>query len=161
MQLSLTFVTGLIAAGMAIAAPAPASQDDVLRVPLSKRRVDLHQAPDSFIMDPAKVAAHVSSIKAKYAQTLSNLEANTGGKTKRATSNIALTDQNESFWSGPVQFGGQTLQIDFDTGSSDVVLNEGSYKPGSGAVKTNKTFVNRYGTAVSSGRAPFPQRLAV
>ncbi|CAO1616237.1 unnamed protein product [Parajaminaea phylloscopi] len=148
MQLSLSFVTGLIAAGVALAAPAPSplADEGVLKVALTKRNVDLHHA-DSFIVDPAKVAKHISSVKTKYTQTLANLE---GGNGKRAVSNIPLTaQQGGSFWSGNVQIGGQTLSIDFDTGSSDIVINQGAYTPSSSSTKTSKTFVNSYGTSGS------------
>lgn len=154
MQLSLAFVTGLIAAGLAVAAPAPSPpfpQDDFVKFSLTKRSPKFHHA-DSFIIDPDKVASHISSITSKYAQTLSNLESNDGSKRKkRASSTIGLTpQQQQSFWSGSVQLGGQTLSIDFDTGSSDTVINEGAYKPGSTATKTSKTFQNSYGTTGNS-----------
>lgn len=149
MQLSLAFVTGLIAAGAALAAPAPASlssDDGTFNVALSKRKIDLHQA-ESFIVDPAKVAAHIGAVKSKYSQTLSNLQSQ-GSNEKRATSTIPLTaQQGGSFWSGNIQIGGQTISIDFDTGSSDTIINQGAYTPGAGSTKTSKTFVNRYGTS--------------
>lgn len=150
MQLSLSFVTGLTVAGAALAAPVPSSpaNESFFQVALSKRNVNLHKA-NSFVIDTSKVAAHVSSIRAKYAQTLSNLESD--GIAKREVSKIPLVaQQGGSFWSGTVQFGDQALTVDFDTGSSDVVINEGAYKPSSNSTKTSKTFLNRYGTASST-----------
>lgn len=117
MQLSLTFVTGLIAAGMALAAPAVS--EDHITISMSKRAKSL-LVPDTDYVDFEAVTQHLNGIRNKYAKTLANAHANSGAApSKRATSNIALTDeQQESFWAGTVKFGGQSLLIDFDTGVS-------------------------------------------
>lgn len=36
------------------------------------------------------------------------------------TGNVPLVDESEELWHGPITLGGQTIQVDFDTGSSDV-----------------------------------------
>lgn len=46
--------------------------------------------------------------------------------------------------------GGQSVLVDFDTGSSDIVINQGSYTPSSSSTKTSKTFQNSYGTSGNS-----------
>lgn len=40
------------------------------------------------------------------------------------TGNVPLVDESEELWHGPITLGGQTIQVDFDTGSSDVSKNE-------------------------------------
>lgn len=163
MQLSLTFVTGLIAAGLALAAPVPTGSDDaMLRVPLTKRRIDLFVSDDSDLIDDDKVSIHIKKLRNKYSHTLENLALHENNEQKRAISNIPLEPQGPtaSFYSGNVQFGGQTLNIDFDTGSSDVTLNRGAWKPTANSVRTGKRFQNVYGTAVSSAAALLAQHLA-
>lgn len=51
-------------------------------------------------------------------QNGSNSSANGG------TGNVPLTDESEELWHGPITLGGQTIQVDFDTGSSDVSKQE-------------------------------------
>lgn len=145
MKLSVSFVTALAAAaGFASAAPHPSSESFTgVHIPVEKRLIP-GLLPDG-IIDPPKIAKHIEDIKAKYARTSAAMQANEGGKAKRGNANIPLTSQQDgSFWSGNVKIGGQTLSIDFDTGSADALVN---YTPGSSATRTSKTFSNSYGTA--------------
>lgn len=142
MKLSLSFVTALaVAAGFASAAPTTSPLDAGTTYVAVEKRLIPGLLPDGLI-DPPKIAQHIDHIKGKYARTLAALESNSA---KRATVTLPLTEQQSgSFWSGNVNIGGKTLAIDFDTGSTDALVN---YTPGSGATRTSKTFSNSYGTA--------------
>ncbi|CAO1616907.1 unnamed protein product [Parajaminaea phylloscopi] len=131
---------------------APTSQADAersaLKVPLFKRSDEVYKA-DGVTLDSAKVAGRVSYIREKYARLQKNAAINQSGNqsSKRGVVNLPLVAQdNATFWSGDVQVGGQTLKIDFDTGSSDTVINKGHYKPGPGSVETKGVFLEFYGS---------------
>lgn len=70
--------------------------------------------------------SHLNRLKHKYEKNFQNYEKQTGKKSsldrmssvsKRGTGSVGLTDQsNELLWTGQISFGGQGIEIDFDTG---------------------------------------------
>lgn len=78
----------------------------------------------------------------------------TTGATAKAvaggTGTVDLTDETELLWHGAITLGGQKVEVDFDTGSSDIILNQGSYTPGTTANKTGKTFSTGYGDGTTA-----------
>ncbi|CEH18710.1 acid protease [Ceraceosorus bombacis] len=159
MQLGLSFVAGLIAtSALVFAAPAP-GVSEAIEIPLEKRSSLLHA--DSNVIDFQKVAAHVTSLRNKYQGTLNNFKVNTGAEhplrrelpeelKKRATGTVALTDESEQLWHGNVVFGGQTIPIDFDTGSADLVVNRDAYTPGSSSTNTGRAWTAAYGDGTTA-----------
>lgn len=105
-----------------LAAPAP---KDTMTIPIQKKR-GMFLLPDSNEIDFAKVNQHMTQLKAKYASRLESYKANTGAVnplqalgidlTKRATGSVALIDEQEALWHGPITLGSSTSQCDFDTG---------------------------------------------
>ncbi|KAN0063820.1 hypothetical protein ACQY0O_003873 [Thecaphora frezii] len=154
MQLKLSFVVGLIASSLALADPVA---ERGINIELSKR-ANL-TVPGTSEVDFAKVNAQLDRLRAKYAQNLENYRRNTGTShqkkrdlpehlQKRATGSLALTDQDGLLWTGKIAYGtpAQEFSIDFDTGSSDTLVNAGAYKPASSStsVRTSKTFSIEY-----------------
>ncbi|TKY90082.1 hypothetical protein EX895_000080 [Sporisorium graminicola] len=158
MQLKLSFVAGLIASA-ALTVAIPLEQQKGIDIAIHKRAT-LTKADTSEI-DWSKVNAHLSGLRAKYASTLAAYERNTGNShplkrelagsvAKRATGSVALTDQEDGeLWTGTLAFGTpqQSLTIDFDTGSSDMIANPGSYNPSQSSTSATNgdTFSDSYG----------------
>ncbi|SNX81364.1 related to pepsin precursor (aspartate protease) [Melanopsichium pennsylvanicum] len=164
MQLKLSFVAGLIAAS-ALATAAPLEhQERGINIDIEKR-ANLKVAGTEQI-DWAKVDAHMNSLRAKYQKSLANFEKNTGKVhpskrdlpehlVKRATGTVGLTDQQGGeLWTGTMAYGtpAQSFQIDFDTGSSDTLVNNGVFKPSASSTsKTNgDTFQTSYGDGTTA-----------
>jgi hypothetical protein len=57
----------------------------------------------------------LSFIKQKFKPSVKAAAAGTG-----TVGSEPLTDESEELWHGPITLGGQMIQVDFDTGSSDV-----------------------------------------
>ncbi|GAC96622.1 endopeptidase [Pseudozyma hubeiensis SY62] len=160
MQLKLSFVAGLIATS-ALAVAAPVEQERGINIEISKRAT-LTKAGTSEI-DWTKVDAHMSSLRAKYAKNFANYEKNTGKVhpqkrelpehlAKRATGTVSLTDQQGGeLWTGTMAYGtpAQSFPIDFDTGSSDTLVNPGAYTPSKSS--TSKTNGDQFSTAYGDG----------
>ncbi|CDU23659.1 related to pepsin precursor (aspartate protease) [Sporisorium scitamineum] len=158
MQLKLSFVAGLIASA-SLAVAIPVEQERGINVGIEKRAT-LTKADTSEI-DWTKVDSHLSALRAKYARTLAAYEKNTGNahplkrdvassKAKRATGSVALTDQEDGeLWTGVISYGTpqQSFSIDFDTGSSDLIANPGSYTPSQSSTSATNgdTFYDSYG----------------
>lgn len=159
MHLKLSFVAGLIATS-ALAVAAPVEQERGINIDISKRAT-LTKAGTSEI-DWTKVDAHMSSLRAKYAKNFANYEKNTGKvhpqkrelpeHLKRATGTVSLTDQQGGeLWTGTMAYGtpAQSFPIDFDTGSSDTLVNPGAYVPAKSS--TSKTNGDQFSTAYGDG----------
>ena len=161
MQLKLSFVAGLIASAALVVAAPVEQEERGINIELSKRN-NLVSAGTNQI-DWAQVDSHMAHLRAKYAKTLSNYEKNTGKVhpakrdvsaelQKRATGSVSLTDEDQqSLWSGPMSYGtpAQTFQMDFDTGSSDTLVDSGTYNPS--ASSTSKTNGDQFSTAYGDG----------
>ncbi|KIX05814.1 uncharacterized protein Z518_03786 [Rhinocladiella mackenziei CBS 650.93] len=77
----------------------------------------------------------------------------TNAFSKRASkkTTVPLTSDG-GFWFANVSVGdGSSMNLLIDTGSTDVVLNPGKYKPSDASVNGNETFTLSYGTAESNG----------
>lgn len=161
MQLKLSFVAGLIASSaLAMAAPVE-QQGRGLNIDIEKRSNLKIAGTDE--IDWAKVDAHLNNLRAKYAASFANFEKNTGKVhpskrdlpehlAKRATGSVSLTDQQGGeLWSGNIAFGtpAQTFPIDFDTGSSDTLVNNGVYDPS--ASSTSQTNGDTFSTSYGDG----------
>ncbi|PWN38625.1 acid protease [Meira miltonrushii] len=163
MKLTASFaaLATVLLSAVTLAAPNPASLNQNT-IPLNKKR-DALLVPGTNEVDFTKVRAHLDHVKAKYSDNLQAFKSNTGNThplqsktfepfSKRAgTGSVSLTDiQNEELWSGPVKFGGQTIYVDFDTGSADVIVNHNSYTPGPTAKNTGRTFRTAYGDGTTA-----------
>lgn len=160
MQLKLSFVAGLIAASSLVSA-APVEQERGLNIDIEKR-ANLKVAGTDQI-DWSKVDAHMNGLRAKYQKSLANFEKNTGKVhpskcdlpehlAKRATGSVGLTDQqNGELWTGTMAYGtpAQSFSIDFDTGSSDTLVNPGAYTPSSSS--TSRTSGDTFSTSYGDG----------
>ncbi|SPO19701.1 related to pepsin precursor (aspartate protease) [Ustilago trichophora] len=160
MQLKLSFVAGLIAASSLVSA-APVEQERGLNIDIEKRG-NLKVAGTDQI-DWSKVDAHMNGLRAKYQKSLANFEKNTGKVhpskrdlpehlAKRATGSVGLTDQqNGELWTGTMAYGtpAQSFSIDFDTGSSDTLVNPGAYTPS--ASSTSRTSGDTFSTSYGDG----------
>lgn len=110
-------------------------------------------------IDLKKVQGHIKLLGHKYQRCFSAYEANNSKKHPSARvlaasatneGDVSLTDQQNELWTGTITFGGQDITIDFDTGSSDTLVNQGAYKPGTSAHKTSKTFSTSYGDGTTA-----------
>ena len=165
MQLKLSFVAGLIATS-ALAVAAPVEQEERgININIEKRHNLKVDGTDQ--IDWAKVDAHMSSLRAKYAKSMANYEKNTGKvhpqkrelsaealskRAKRGTGSVGLTDQQQGeLWTGTMAYGtpAQSFQIDFDTGSSDTLVNNGVFNPA--ASSTSRTNGDTFSTAYGDG----------
>lgn len=161
MQLKLSFVAGLIASS-ALAMAAPVEQEERgINIDIAKRSNLKIAGTDQ--IDWSKVDAHMNGLRAKYQKNLANFEANTGKVhpskrelpehlKKRATGSVSLTDQQQGeLWTGTMAYGtpAQSFSIDFDTGSSDTLVNKGTFNPS--ASSTSRTNGDQFKTAYGDG----------
>ncbi|WFD27783.1 cathepsin D [Malassezia nana] len=150
MQLSLKFVIGLVAS----AAFASASQQEGIVVDLTRRS----DSPQYSEFNVQRTQNHLMGINAKYYKALENYHKNTGKEhplkksslDKRWTATIDLVDINsEVEWAGQLRYGTplQSFYVDFDTGSSDTLVNPSAYDPkkSSTSNNTHTTFSAAYG----------------
>jgi hypothetical protein len=115
-------------------------------------KVEISKKPHVFCkkggreVDWKKVAQHLDRLHHKVQRNFDTFKATSGGqehslRSKKhpaakapaattpagsAASDVPLTDESEELWHGAISFGGQTIQVDFDTGSSDVSGEEGA-----------------------------------
>ena len=110
MQLSLAFVTALMASSAAYAAPtSTTSSSSSLSIPLSRRSNTLKR-DGSDQVDFKKMSSHLTHLQKKYENNFKNYQKNVGKKasldrmssvSKRGTGNVDLTDQsNQELWTG-------------------------------------------------------------
>lgn len=157
MQLLQSLALALLA--ISAGTSAMPSTSNFLSIPISKKR-DAFTLPESNLVDFNKTAAHIRAIKSKYRLTLDHFEDNTGkahplastsrSLEKRSTAAISLTGVLNTVWHGAVTIGSSIVQCDFDTGSSDIIVNKGAYTPGTSASKTGIAFTAAYSDGTST-----------
>ena len=158
MQLSLQFVIGL-ALTSAVALASEVNQG--MSVPL-ERRVSFVKSDNQ--LDVKALAAHFKAVNNKYKTAMKNYKSNTGkdfpllrmllgDKRSSGTGSVELTDvEHEQLWTGKITVGGQSFQIDFDTGSADLIVNPGGYNPdkSKSAHNTGQHFRSSYADGTTS-----------
>lgn len=159
-------LAAVVLSSVSLAAPATSFVEEI---PLTKRSA--LTLPGSDVINFNAVRAHLNQVKQKYANNLKAYEANTGSAhplkrdvtlDKRATGSLSLTDiGGEELWSGPLTLGGQKIYSDYDTGSSDVIINHNSYTPGSTAKNTGRTFSTAYGDGTTASGPVYTDNLAI
>ncbi|KAJ5339140.1 acid protease [Penicillium brevicompactum] len=88
---------------------------------------------------PLQVPSHVDLIP----QTHSRFKAQAGRET---------ISPSDNFWFGSFDVGrSKNLTLLVDTGSADIILNDGVYKPGPGSVKVGREFNLTFGSTNSDG----------
>ncbi|PYH96565.1 acid protease [Aspergillus ellipticus CBS 707.79] len=71
---------------------------------------------------------------------------------RRGKYSTETISESEGFWFGSFDVGSsKNLHMLIDTGSADVIVNQGFYETGSTSVSLNLTFDNSYGTTESDG----------
>ncbi|KAL4402755.1 aspartic-type endopeptidase [Malassezia pachydermatis] len=154
MLLHLKFVAGLIAA----ATVASATERQGVSIEMSRRTDEQMKQ-----IRVQRVPQHISAVNRKYTAAMKNYQRNTGkshpmgsdSKAKRSSGDVGLIDINEQLeWSGKVQFGSpaQSIYFDFDTGSSDTLVDPGSYDPSASysSMRTSGKFSAAYGDGTSA-----------
>ncbi|KAL4399117.1 aspartic-type endopeptidase [Malassezia pachydermatis] len=153
MQLGIAFIAGLIAS----ASMAPVTHAGTFSIDL-QRRAD--QSRELRVQKLAKVTNHINR---KYAHALQNYQRNTGkshplqssaGLQKRASGAVDLVDiKHEVEWAGQLAYGSplQSIYVDFDTGSSDTLVNPGTYDPSKS--KTSKKTSDKFEALYGDGTA--------
>lgn len=155
MQLNLKFVVGLIAA----ATFASASENAGTLVELSRRSDSIRHSE----LDVQRTHKHIKGLHVKYLKAFENFLKNTGKEhplklsshNKRWAANINLVDiDSEVEWGGQLSFGTpeQSIYFDFDTGSSDTLVNPDAYSPKTSSTsnRTSSTFSAAYGDGTSA-----------
>jgi len=150
--LTLSFTT--------FASPTVSNAKDSLAIPLIKKR-DVFLRYKSQRLDYRKVKKHLNRVQAKYATSMDNYKTNTGSdhpfqksrswnKRAKRTGSVSLVDEDEVLWHGEITLGASTSRCDFDTGSTDIIINRNGYKPGKTSTKTTRTFAAYYGDGTVS-----------
>lgn len=134
MQLSLKFVAGLV-----LASSAAFAAEDNVEINLQRRNSFFSTGNQ---LNVNAFTTHQSQVNNKYKDALENFKRNMGRdhpllrlllgdkRNNGGSGTVKLTDvQQEQLWAGDVSFGGQTFGIDFDTGSSDTLVNPKAYDP--------------------------------
>ncbi|PKI86040.1 cathepsin D [Malassezia vespertilionis] len=155
MQLSLKFIAGLAAT----ASFALASEGTVVEL---QRRDSFVSSDD--VLNIKSFSAHLNFVNSKYKTALKNFKKNTGkdhpllrlildALKRDGTGSVDLEDVNsEQLWAGKMSYGGQSFNIDFDTGSSDTLVNPEAYHPSKSPTSrdTHKTFNVAYGDGTTA-----------
>ncbi|KAF9520575.1 hypothetical protein BS47DRAFT_1311535 [Hydnum rufescens UP504] len=181
------FFSALSAAVAVISLPflvsaSPVTVPKGISIPISRR------GPTSGpVADIAALRAQLAQVGEKYARTLENFKKNTGtghplaavfnapsGLTRRATGSDALTDESGIAWHGNVDIGTPpvTFKIDFDTGSSDLLVPSSScsscgshtrYNPSASSTSSDlgKTFSLQYGDGSTASGEQFTDTVTV
>ncbi|KAH7919100.1 acid protease [Leucogyrophana mollusca] len=145
------------------AAPQPGAGVGV-KIPISKRSTISN--PDGSVNIPA-LCSHVAQTKGKFESGFERYERNTGsphplatkGTKKRGSASEPLTNDHNQLWYGEIAVGtpARKYTVDFDTGSSDLVLpgpqcgascaGHAIYNPGLSSTSRdlNRTFDLTYG----------------
>lgn len=149
-------VTIAVAATFAQAAEKPESG---ITIPLTRRKSHLSNGEE---LDLQAVVARMGNIQRKYKRSMDNYKRRTGkvNPLVRALLDLVKRDDTTSInldvvedgqlWTGPVSFGGQKFQLDFDTGSADVIVNPGAYHPSGSAKNTHTGFSTAYADGTSA-----------
>lgn len=121
--------------GILVAACITATSADGITIEV-ERRMDQKLA----VSRVQRVPQHVSAAVAKFANAMDNYKRNTGvthpmaksDMQKRAVSSLRMNDiSNQLEWAGQVSIGAdkKPVYVDFDTGSSDLILDQNAYNP--------------------------------
>lgn len=149
MLLHLKVVVGLVTATLAAAESA-----GNFSIPLTRRQDPAQIGEDQI----TTFSGDFSHAVIKYSTALENYFRNTGKQhplqalqlSKRGSEgSVGLRNvDNGLLWTGQVQFGfpPQSVYVDFDTGSADMLVNHGAYNPGLSisSHNTKKTFSSTY-----------------
>lgn len=154
------FVRVLVALFLAAASVEAKGGERGITIPLTRRDSGLSFGEE---IDLKLFVAQMHRVEQKYKKSLDNYKARTGHQNplfraiadliKRDTSSINLSIVGDGqLWTGPVTFGGQKFDLDFDTGSADVIVNPGAYDPkkSSDSKKTNAKFSSAYADGTES-----------
>lgn len=126
--------TALALASVAAVSALPTPREEGLRIPISmSKRAGIRNAIKQGTFNAEKGQYYVDQLVGKYQSTLDAYVESTGAEhplakgTRAERSLLAkrqaepLTDEEKgSFWQGNIKIGGQTIPVDFDTGSSDL-----------------------------------------
>ena len=154
------FVKALVALSVAAASVQAAEKpENGVTVPLTRRNSFLTLGEE---LNLKAVVAHMDNIQQKYKRSMDNFKRRTGqvNPLVRALAELFKRDDTTSIgldvvddgqlWTGPVSFGGQKFDLDFDTGSADVIVNPGAYHPSGSAKNTHTGFSTAYADGTSA-----------
>lgn len=154
------FVPVLVALFLAVASVEAKGGERGITIPLTRRDSGLSFGQE---IDLKLFVAQMHRVEQKYKKSLDNYKARTGHQNplfraiaeliKRDTTSIHLSIYGDGqLWTGPVTVGGQKFELDFDTGSADVIVNPGAYDPikSSASKKTKAKFSTAYADGTSS-----------
>lgn len=179
MQLTSNFATLALALGAisasALPSPKPAPRTGAtVDIPLVRNAARLMTRADGSA-DLGKISSEVARLRAKYSKNLASFERNTGKKhamdkrdtiAARGVGRVPLGDQSGGqLWSGPISFGtpAQQIYIDFDTGSSDTLVNPSAYDPNQSSTSqdTGTTFRDGYGDGTQAYGEVYQDALSI